>query len=313
MRCQRCQGERFTKEGRDREGRPVYRCSSCRRRRAEQSTSAFAGYRFPPGVIALAVRWYLRFRLPYADVAELLAERGVHVDPSTIYDWVQHFAPLYQEAARAYRHAPRGAWSIDETYIKVAGVPCYVFRAIDELGQVIDVFVSPTRDTAAAPAFLRRAMRVTDMRPFTVTTDKAAIYPPALAAVLPGVEHVAGKAAQQRIERDHGHLKGRYGPMRGFKQARSAQVVCAGHGFLRNLRDGFYQLGFVWLGAQVPHPPRLVTCPGRKGYPCLLKPLAGRCDASRPAPEWPALALPDTHPPADPGSAGVAPGAVGPG
>jgi transposase-like protein len=83
-------------------GRQVYRCSRC----TEQRTSAFAGYRFPPDVIALAVRWCLRYRLSVADVAELLAERGVHVDPSTIYDWVQHVAPLYQEAARTYRHAP---------------------------------------------------------------------------------------------------------------------------------------------------------------------------------------------------------------
>jgi transposase, IS6 family len=221
-------------------------------RRTEQSTSAFAGYRFPPEVIALAVRWYLRFRLSYADVAKLLAERGVHVDPSTLYDWVQRFTPLYQAAARSYRHAPRGAWSIDETYIKVAGVPQYVFRAIDELGQVIDVFVSPTRDTGAATAFLRRAVRETEVRPATVTTDKAAIYPLVLAAVLPGVEHIAGRPAQQRIERDHGHLKGRYGAMRGFKQERCAQVVCEGHGFMRNLRDGFYRLGFVWLGAHQP-------------------------------------------------------------
>jgi transposase-like protein len=101
MRCRRCQGERFTNEGRDREGRPVYRCGRCRRRRTEQGTSAFAGYRFPPDVITPAVRWYLRFRLSYADVAELPAERGVHVDPSTIYDWVRHFAQLDQEAVRA--------------------------------------------------------------------------------------------------------------------------------------------------------------------------------------------------------------------
>jgi transposase, IS6 family len=255
----RCQGERFTEEGHDREGRQIYRCRRCTRRRTEDSTSAFAGYRFPPDMISLAVRWYLRFRLSYSDVAELHAERGVHVDPSTIYDWVQHFTPLYQEAASAYRHAPRGAWLIDEAYSKVAGILCYVFRAIDDLGQVIDVFVRPVRDTAAATAFLRRALRETDVRPATVTTDKAAIYPPALAEVLPGVELVAGKAVQQRIERDHGHLKGRYGPMRGLKRVRCAQVVCAGLEFMRNLRDGFYRLGFVWLGAYQPHPPRLAT------------------------------------------------------
>src|SRR5579859_6640723 len=89
-------------------GRRVYRCTGCRRRRTEASSGAFAGYRFPADVIALAVRWYLRYRLSYADLAELLAERGIHVDPSTIYDWVQHFSPLYQEAARVHRHVPTG-------------------------------------------------------------------------------------------------------------------------------------------------------------------------------------------------------------
>jgi transposase-like protein len=86
MQCQHCQSERFTKEGHDRQGRQVYRCTTCRRRRTEHSASAFAGYRFPPDIIALAVRWYLRYRLSYADLAELLAERGIHVDPSTPYD-----------------------------------------------------------------------------------------------------------------------------------------------------------------------------------------------------------------------------------
>jgi transposase-like protein len=229
------------------------------RRGTEDSTSAFAGYRFPADVIGLAVRWYLRYRFSYADLAELLAERGIHVDPSTIYDWVQHFSPLYQETARAYRHAARGKWAVDETYIKVAGVPQYVFRAIDEHGQVIDVFVSPIRDTAAAVAFLQRAVAETDVRPHTVTTDKAAIYPPALAVVLPEAAHRAGKREQQGIERDHEHFKGRYHPMRGFKQPHSAQTICAGHGFMRNLRDGFYRLGFRWSGPGVPQLPRLLT------------------------------------------------------
>jgi transposase-like protein len=259
MRCQCCQGERFIQEDHDRQGRQVHRCTACGRRRTEQSTSAFAGYRFPPDIIALAVRWYLRSRLSYADLAELLAERGIHVVPSTFYDWVQHFTSLYQEAARASRRTPSGKWSIDETYIKVGGVAQYVFRAIDEQGQVIDVFVSPTRDTEAAITFLQQAMGETDVRPHKVTTDKAAIYPPALAVVLTGVKHVAGKLDQQAIEREHQHLKGRYRPMRGFKQRQCAQIVCAGHGFMRNLRDGFYRLGFVWHGAGLPHPPRLLT------------------------------------------------------
>lgn len=259
MQCQGCAGEQFTKAGRDREDRQVYCCGACGRRQTAHSASAFSGYRFPTDVIALATRWYLRYRLSYADVAELLAERGIHVDPSSIYDWVQTFTPRYQEAARAYRHPARGRWAVDETYVKIAGVPMYVFRAIDEHGQVVDVFVSPTRDTAAAVAFLQGAITETEVCPHTVTTDKAAIYPPALAAVLPEVTHVAGKAVQQAIERDHQHLKGRYRPMRGFQRVGTAQVVCAGHGFMRNLRDGFYRLGFVWQGPDVPQAPRLQT------------------------------------------------------
>ena len=99
----------------------------------------------------------------------------------------------------------------------------------------------------------------TEVRPHTVTTDKAAISPPALATVLPGVIHIAGKAEQQAIERDHQHLKGRYRPMRGFKRLHTAQVVRAGHGFMRSLGDGFYRLGFVWHGPEQPHRPPLQT------------------------------------------------------
>jgi transposase-like protein len=103
MRCQRCEGRRFTKAGRDRAGRQIYQCETCARRQTDHSASAFRGYRFPDDITALAVRWYLRFRLPYADIAELLAERGVHVDASTVYDWVQHFTPPYKDAARPHR------------------------------------------------------------------------------------------------------------------------------------------------------------------------------------------------------------------
>jgi transposase-like protein len=147
---------------------------------------------------------------------------------------------------------------MDKTYVKIARIPCYVFRAIDDLGQVIDVYVSMTRDTAAAVSFLTRAVASTGVRPHTATTDRAAIYPPALAAVLPEVIHHAGKAAQQAIERDHQHLKGCYRSMRGFKRLRTAQTVCAGHGFVRNLRNGFYRLGMVMGDPRIPRAPRLM-------------------------------------------------------
>lgn len=258
MACVACGNERVAKAGLDLEGQQRYRCAGCGRRQTGRSASAFCGYRFPDAIIALAVRWYLHYRLPYADVAELLAERGVHVDPSTVFDWVQRFTPLYQEMARPHRHHVRGRWAIDETYVKVAGVPCYVFRAIDDLGQVIDVYVSPRRDIEAATRFLRRAVEGTGVRPHTSTTDKAAIYPPSLQQVLPGAVHITGKAEQQRIERDHQHLKGRYRSMWGFKTLSTAQTVCAGHGFVRNLRDGFYRLGVITADPRIPRVPRLM-------------------------------------------------------
>lgn len=101
MQCDRCLREQFTKAGRDRKGRQLYRCYACGRRLTTRSGSAFSCYRFPDEVNALAACWYQRFRLPSAYVAELLAERGVQVDPSTISGWVQQFTPRYQEAAPA--------------------------------------------------------------------------------------------------------------------------------------------------------------------------------------------------------------------
>jgi IS6 family transposase len=120
--------------------------------------SAFAGFRFPPDVIVLAVRWYLRFGLSYRDVEELLAERGVEVDHVTIYRWVQRFTPLVAEAARPCRHAVGDRWYVDETYVKVVGRWRYVYRAIDQFGQVIDVLVSTQRDVKATRRFLQRAI-----------------------------------------------------------------------------------------------------------------------------------------------------------
>jgi transposase-like protein len=111
--CAACGSTDARKHGRDRQGRQLYRCSACRCRFTVLTGTPFSGYRFPPEIIGLAVRWYVRYRLSYADVAELLAERGVTVDPSTIYAWVREFSPLYEEAARPFRHGSgaRGAWT----------------------------------------------------------------------------------------------------------------------------------------------------------------------------------------------------------
>jgi transposase-like protein len=191
--------------------------------------SAFTGFCFPPDVIVLAVRWYLRFALSYRDVEELLTERGVQVDHVTVSRWVLRFTPLLAEAARPCRHAAGDRWQVDESYVKVAGQWRYAYRSIDQFGQVIDVFVSSRRDAAAACRFFQRAIGTTRVAPVEVVTDHAPVYPAVLEELLPAAWHRTDRYANNHIEADHGRLKSRLGPMRGLKQDRSARVAIAGH------------------------------------------------------------------------------------
>jgi transposase-like protein len=193
-------------------------------------------------VIVLAVRWYLRFGLSYRDVEELLAERGVEVDHVTIYRWVLRFTPLLADAARPCRHAVGDGWQVDETYVKVGGRWRYVYRAIDQFGQVIDVYVSPRRDATAAHRFFARAIGTTKVAPAEVVTDRAATYPMVLEELLPAAWHRTEQYANNRVEADHGRLTSRLRPMRGLEQDRSARAVIAGHAFVQNLRRGHYEL-----------------------------------------------------------------------
>jgi len=193
-------------------------------------------------VIVFAVRWYLRFGLSYRDVEELLTERGIKVDHVTVYRWVQRFTPLLADAARPCRHAVGDRWQVDETYVKVAGRWRYVYRAIDQFGQVIDVYTSRQRDARAARRFFKRAIGTTKVTPTEVVTDQAATYPIVMEDLLPAAWHRTEQYANNHVEADHGRLKARLGPMRGFKQDRSARVVIAGHAFVQNLRRGHYEL-----------------------------------------------------------------------
>ena len=123
-------------------------------------------------MIGVAARWYLRYGLSYRDLEELLAERGVTVDHVTIYRWVRRFTAEFIEAARPCRHVPGDRWFADETYVKVAGRWTYLYRAIDQHGQVIDVLLSQRRNLAAARRFFTRALRAGAI-PAEVTTDRA--------------------------------------------------------------------------------------------------------------------------------------------
>jgi transposase-like protein len=202
----------------------------------------FAGFRFLPEIIVLAVRWYLRFGLSYRDVEELLTERGIEVDHVTVFRWVQRFTPLLADAARPCRHAVGDRWYVDETYVKVAGRWRYVYRAIDQYGQIIDMYVSARRDTRAARRFFASALGAHG-EPTEVVTDRAWTLLAVVDELMPAVFHNTAQYANNRIEADHGRLKSRLRPMRGLKRDRSARVVMRGHAFMQNLRRGHYEIG----------------------------------------------------------------------
>ena len=205
-------------------------------------SSAFKGFRFPPEIIVLALRWYLRYGLSYRDVEELLAERGIEVDHVTVYRWGHRFTPLLADAARPCRRAVGDRWFVDETYVKVAGKWRYVYRAIDQHGQIIDVYVSARRDTRAARWFFTTALSAHG-EPAEVVTDRAPALQAAIDELMPAAFHNTKQYANNRVECDHGRLKARLRPMRGLKTDHTARVIIRGHALMQNVRRGHYELG----------------------------------------------------------------------
>jgi len=211
-------------------------------RPVQPPSSAFAGFRFPPEVILIAVRWYRRYGLSYWDLEELFAERGVDVDHVTLFRWVQRFTLILVEAAKPCRHSVGGHWFVDETYVKVSGTCRYVYGAVDPYGKVIDVLVSKRRDRKGAARFFTNAIG-THGEPIEVTTDHAHALVRVVAVLLPAARHDTTQYANNRVEADHGRLKARLRPMWGLKRHRSASVIIRGHAFVQNLRGGHNELG----------------------------------------------------------------------
>jgi IS6 family transposase len=155
---------------------------------------------------------------------------------------VQRFTPLVIHAARPCRHSVGDRWFVDATYVRVVGVWRHVYRAVDQYGQVIDVFVSKRRNVAAATRFFNSLLMGRE-RPTEVTTDLAAPLLRFVDDLLPEVLHDTTHYANNRIECDHGRLKSRLRPMRGLRTDRTAATVIRGHAFVQNVRRGHYELG----------------------------------------------------------------------
>src|SRR6266446_1317289 len=144
----------------------------------------FKGRQYPGEVIVLCVRWYLRYPLSYEHVAELVAERGVEVDASCIWRWVQAYAPELNKRCRPHLKPTNKSYRIDETYIKVRGEDKYLYRALDSTGQTIDFLLTAKRDAAAAKRFLRRAIDASgNPMPRVMNVDKNPAYPAAVEAL----------------------------------------------------------------------------------------------------------------------------------
>jgi transposase-like protein len=208
----------------------------------------------------------------HRDVEELLAERGTEVDHLTVHRWVQRFTPLLADAARFGRHRVGDRWHVDETYVKVASRWVCLYRAVDQYGQVIDVYASTQRDTEAARRFFQRAKKATGVVPAEVITDRAPTYPRVLDRLWPAAWHHVERYANNRIESDHAQLKRWLRPMRGIKTMTGLRVLAAGHAFAQNLRRGHYE-----IAADRPRNLRLAIAFGQLATAVCL-----RCRARRP-------------------------------
>ena len=199
-------------------------------------------------VILQCVRWYCRYGISYRDLEEMMEERGVKIDHSTIYRWVQHYAPEIEKRLRWQWRCPcwSGSWKVDETYIKVRGKWMYLYRSVTKKGDTIDFYLSPTRNAKAAKIFLGKALsKLKDWeKPRVINTDKAGCYEAAIPQLkkegkLPNeTEHRQVKYLNNVIEADHGKLKRLIKPTLGFKSRKTAYATIKGFEVMRALKKG---------------------------------------------------------------------------
>jgi transposase-like protein len=146
------------------------------------SDSPFKWHHFEGQIILLCVRWYLRYCLSYRDLEEMMAERGLHLDHTTIYRWVQQYAPELEQRCQPHLKQTNDSWRVDETYIKVKGEWMYLYRAVDSAGNTLEFLLSQTRDTQAAKRFFRKALGAPHvMTPRVINVDQNPAYPKAVA------------------------------------------------------------------------------------------------------------------------------------
>ena len=192
-------------------GYRTFRCSSCKQIFNERTATPFNFLEYPTDIVLLVVLWRLRYKLSLRDLAEMFLERGISFTHETAREWEMRFAPLLAEQLRTKRRGQAGrSWYVDETYIKVKGKWCYLYRAIDSDGNLVDSQLSEKRDMEAAQRFFKQALEVCGHTPEWVTTDGHASYPRAVRETMGGhTQHRTSKYLNNRLEQDHRGIKQR--------------------------------------------------------------------------------------------------------
>ena len=197
--------------------------------------SAYHGYRFPPAIISHAVWLYHRFSLSFRDVEDLLAERGITVSYEAIRQWCLTFGPGYARSLKRRQGRLGDTWHLDELFVSIRGRRHYLWRAVDQDGEVIDIFLQPRRDRCAAERFLRELVQDQGAEPRRLITDKLRSYSAAHRTVMPEVLHSTARYENNRAEVSHQPTRQRERQMRRFKSPAQAQRFLSVHGVVGNL------------------------------------------------------------------------------
>ena len=192
---------------------------------------SYRGHRFPAEIISHAVWLYHRFTLSFRDVEDLLAERGIIVSYEAIRFWCLKFGPGYARSIRKKRGRLGDIWHADELFLKINGRQVYLWRAVDQDGDVLDILVTKSRDKQAAKRFFRKVLKGQGKPPWQLVTDKLKSY----REVFPSVEHRTAQYENNRAEVSHQHTREKERQARRFKSIAQAQCVLAVHGQVQNL------------------------------------------------------------------------------
>ncbi|MEJ8852851.1 IS6 family transposase [Variovorax rhizosphaerae] len=216
----------------------------------------FKGRHFEREIIVLCVRWYLRFKLSFRDLVEMMVERGLALAHTTIMRWVQRFVPEFEKRWNRFARKAGRSWRVDETYVKIRGKWTYLYRAVDRDGQTVDFRLGANRDVKAAKALFRKALKTQGRPPVSITLDGYAASHgavrelPAQSSRWKDTRLRSSKYLNNMIEQDHRGVKSRINPMLGFKVFDRAAVTIAGVELVHRVRKGQFNLGRLRVRGQ---------------------------------------------------------------